>query len=693
MFALFAIWSTNSAFGAASSSSAAATPVCQPEPVINVACRNGQLGIVRRLLAYNARPTIKAQQIAFANGHSEIVQLLQDHKFTCRTCNKKYEKVLSKCAKCKIAPYCSADCQRKDWPTHKTYCKSSATTEKALGLSDNDQKLVDAARTGNISKLKKLINEDNVNFCHPALGPILTLAIASQKIKAVKFLLNQHSINIDQLHPIDKSTALFNACQLGYTGIVKLLLSKGANPNIQILDGATPLFIAAQEGHTEIVQIFLEHTLCKKYLNKPMHDGSTPIYAAARHNKPRIVEQLLHAKAETTATTAMGQTALFVAVGLGYSNIINKILQHDVSSIDQPNFEGATPLMFACQIGHREAVECLLSKGANIEITKPNNANALHVACINNHPEIIQLLLDNGADPCTMDEDGKTPLMYACIHGSVESTQLLLEDRRVDPNDRIQSGRLGINFWVTPLIAACAKERTEVVELLLSYKSVDPNKSIVSTGKGPLIIAIELGNVEIVQLLLQKGADPTQADTIMRTPLAFAQAHKEKAAAEKKPVFDNIIKLLNQGITTYAEKHTCIGCNETFDYKLRRCAGCQKVRYCSLECHEKDWYQKHGRICKHPCTGCNNRFERKLLKRCSGCKKARYCSRECQTSDWPNHTKACKKPKSEPTALEHEIDDTLRPEEETDVPRPENECDLPPHSESESGIVYRDYIE
>jgi len=41
----------------------------------------------------------------------------------CFVCSK--EGKLKRCASCKIATYCSIDCQKKDWPTHKQICKKN----------------------------------------------------------------------------------------------------------------------------------------------------------------------------------------------------------------------------------------------------------------------------------------------------------------------------------------------------------------------------------------------------------------------------------------------------------------------------------------------------------------------------------------------------------------------------------------
>ncbi|XP_075265551.1 uncharacterized protein LOC142357954 [Convolutriloba macropyga] len=41
----------------------------------------------------------------------------------CMTCEvQKPAQELKRCARCKFAQYCSRECQKKDWPSHKPFC-------------------------------------------------------------------------------------------------------------------------------------------------------------------------------------------------------------------------------------------------------------------------------------------------------------------------------------------------------------------------------------------------------------------------------------------------------------------------------------------------------------------------------------------------------------------------------------------
>ena len=62
-----------------------------------------------------------------------------------------------------------------------------------------------------------------------------------------------------------------------------------------------------------------------------------------------------------------GCSCLFRAVMKDRLNTVEYLAEKEPSLIDEPDNEGRTPLWIACHEGNNEMVECLISKGADLE--------------------------------------------------------------------------------------------------------------------------------------------------------------------------------------------------------------------------------------------------------------------------------------------------------------------------------------
>ncbi|KAF5674931.1 MYND domain-containing protein [Fusarium heterosporum] len=53
----------------------------------------------------------------------------------CNTCKKNEPSVtLRRCAKCSVTPYCSRECQKNDWKTHKKICSRQSSSSSTTGV-------------------------------------------------------------------------------------------------------------------------------------------------------------------------------------------------------------------------------------------------------------------------------------------------------------------------------------------------------------------------------------------------------------------------------------------------------------------------------------------------------------------------------------------------------------------------------
>lgn len=137
----------------------------------------------------------------------------------------------------------------------------------------------------------------------------------------------------------------------------------------------------------------------------------------------------------------------------------------------------------------------------------------LHYASSNNYTEVITLLLDSGASIDQAIYDGDTALNMAANLGHKEAVELLLS-RGANINHQSPDG------GVTPLIDAIINRHSDIVKLLLGH---NPKLDIIDgLGQSALIIAIKRGELEIAKSLISAGIDINNLDFAKSGPVNYA---------------------------------------------------------------------------------------------------------------------------------------------------------------------------
>ena len=163
-------------------------------------------------------------------------------------------------------------------------------------------------------------------------------------------------------------------------------------------------------------------------------------------------------------------------------------------------------------------VKLFLIAGMSPEVRNDAGETPLLLASRYDHAQAARALLEGGADVNARDKRGFTPLMRAVLNGSVETVQTLmafkpdLNAQTTDP-DPDTSGS-------TALMYAVAKDRKEVVDMLLDA-GADINESDVYVGSA-LTWAAYYDREDLVADLLDRGADPNVLNNVGGTPLIVA---------------------------------------------------------------------------------------------------------------------------------------------------------------------------
>lgn len=94
-----------------------------------------------------------------------------------------------------------------------------------------------------------------------------------------------------------------------------------------------------------------------------------------------------------------GRSMLSIAAYRSDDPQVVALLMRHRQTLDDPDKQGFTPLMYAVLSERAGTVRLLLSSGANVNYQSMDGFSALHLAVGNNeHPDIARMLLDAGAD-------------------------------------------------------------------------------------------------------------------------------------------------------------------------------------------------------------------------------------------------------------------------------------------------------
>ncbi|XP_067877818.1 NF-kappa-B inhibitor epsilon [Heterodontus francisci] len=175
-------------------------------------------------------------------------------------------------------------------------------------------------------------------------------------------------------------TPLHLAMYTRQTNIVRQLVLKGADTELQDHNGNTPLHLACQYSLQECVQALTKPVTTKECalfgrdasnalgpqnLERHNWQGLTCLHLAVIYRNDAMVEYVLSSGAKiNTQEATSGRTALHLAVELGEIGLVSQLLRNG-GDVDAPMYNGCTPLHLA--VGRLDAgiAAALYKAGAN----------------------------------------------------------------------------------------------------------------------------------------------------------------------------------------------------------------------------------------------------------------------------------------------------------------------------------------
>jgi hypothetical protein len=249
-----------------------------------------------------------------------------------------------------------------------------------------------------------------------------------------------------------------------------------------------------------------------------MSNSTLPLRASLEYLR-KLAKDRLAVLRRTDPRAQLASALLAVAQDHGFSS-----WRAMKAEVDRRNAGSATRFFDAIQQGDVETVRALLHEDPTL-ITRRgprHDASALHFAC--NHLEMIRVLLDAGADPNDRGDDmgvgviGWVTLIPEPGAIRMDVLSLLLER--------------GARHH---LFSAIASGNIDVIRGLVEQQpdALDERLATGHHGETPLEFAIARNRLDIVDLLIELGADLEATDSKGQTALEFALLRRDRGAADR----------------------------------------------------------------------------------------------------------------------------------------------------------------
>lgn len=209
------------------------------------------------------------------------------------------------------------------------------------------------------------------------------------------------------------------------------------------------LYEAIKTGDRSEVEALLD--AAPELVNGGGASGMPPLMLALYSRREEIARLLVDRGAEVN---------IWTAAAMGDSSAVERELAANPALIAGYSSDGWTPLHLAAFFGHKDLVEFLVNRGADVKARSANTMCnfPLHAAVAARHTEVAAILLSHGAEIDGRQAGGYTALHSAAANGDESTIRLLLAH---EANRELQNEE-----GKTPMDMARERDQPRAVELL-----------------------------------------------------------------------------------------------------------------------------------------------------------------------------------------------------------------------------------
>jgi ankyrin repeat protein len=325
------------------------------------------------------------------------------------------------------------------------------------------------------------------------------------------------------------NTALHYAINGGNIDIIKLIISKTSNINVQNTDGETPLMFAKRFGNeaeiatlleqiadtrlvTDLVPYSVKATLnahkSKPYeLNKKFmqaledcvnsHSDKNLLQQAMRPTIQQFVQEFEKLGVDINSGGPRGESAFIEAIKKGQYEVVKELIDFGADVNMAVDYNKNSVLQVAAIKGYSNIASLLIDKGANVHAKNMYGTPIINVVASKGCAAGFEVLHKNGADIESLDSTGANVYKMAAENGKTDILEYLIT-QGFNINHKFNDDNTALHY-------AASNGHTATVEYLLN-KGADINAK--ATWKGTaLSMAASYRHINTALLLVKRGAD------------------------------------------------------------------------------------------------------------------------------------------------------------------------------------------
>ncbi|KAL9905738.1 transient receptor potential cation channel A1 [Glossina fuscipes fuscipes] len=303
-------------------------------------------------------------------------------------------------------------------------------------------------------------------------------------------------------------------------------LYQADNTRLSLQDGKgrTAAHQAAARNQVDILRYIHDQ---KGDFNIRDNAGNTPIHVAVECDSYEALDYLLSIPVDTSILNEKKQAPVHLATELNKVKCLRIMGKYrNIIDIQQGGEHGRTALHLAAIYDHEECARILITEFDACPRKPCNNGYyPIHEAAKNASSKTMEVFFQWGEQRnCTREEmisfydsEGNVPLHSAVHGGDIKAVELCLKS-----GAKISTQQHDLS---TPVHLACAQGAIEIVKLMFTMQPMEKRICLSRTDvqkMTPLHCASMFDHPDIVEYLVQEGADVNALDKEHRSPLLLA---------------------------------------------------------------------------------------------------------------------------------------------------------------------------